>query len=78
METIVKKWGNSLGIRIPKYIAKELSLKDGTPVDIEDKEGQIIINPRNKRNLNELLQKINKINLHSEVETNSPVGKEIW
>ena len=43
METIVKKWGNSIGIRIPKHIAKEFSLKDGSLVDIEDKENQIII-----------------------------------
>lgn len=49
METIVKKWGNSLGIRIPKHIAKELSLKDGSSVDIEDKEGEIIIHPKNKK-----------------------------
>jgi antitoxin component of MazEF toxin-antitoxin module len=33
METIVKKWGNSLGIRIPNAIARELSLKDGSFVD---------------------------------------------
>ena len=25
METVVKKWGNSLGIRIPNHIARELS-----------------------------------------------------
>ena len=52
METIVKKWGNSLGIRIPKFIVKDLSLKDGSSVEIEDKEGQIIIQPKNKNNLN--------------------------
>jgi antitoxin MazE len=30
METIVKKWGNSLGIKIPDLIARELSLKEDT------------------------------------------------
>ncbi len=78
METIVKKWGNSLGIRIPKFIVKDLSLKDGSSVEIEDKDGQIIIQPKNKNNLNELLQKINKTNIHSEVKTFGPIGKEIW
>ena len=27
METVVKKWGNSLGIRIPSFIVRELSLQ---------------------------------------------------
>lgn len=78
MQAIIKKWGNSLGIRIPKFMAKELSLKDGSSVEIEDKEGQIIIYPKNKINLNDLLQKINKTNIHKEIEINSPIGKEIW
>jgi antitoxin MazE len=78
MEAVIKKWGNSLGIRIPKFIVKELSLKDGSSVEIEDKEGQIIIHPKNVKNLHELLQKINKTNIHSEVETNGPIGQEIW
>jgi mRNA-degrading endonuclease toxin of MazEF toxin-antitoxin module len=35
METVVKKWRNSLGIRIPNHIARELSLRDGS---IENKK----------------------------------------
>jgi antitoxin component of MazEF toxin-antitoxin module len=34
MEAVVKKWGNSLGIRIPNLIVRELSLKDGSFVDM--------------------------------------------
>lgn len=78
METLIKKWGNSLGIRIPKFIVKEFSLKDGSTVEIEDKEDQIIIYPKRKRNLNDLLQKIDKNNIHSEINVNGPIGKEIW
>lgn len=78
METVVKKWGNSLGIRIPKFIAKEFSLKDGTLVNIEDKENQIVINPIKKSILNDLLKKINKDNIHDEITTDGPIGKEIW
>jgi len=43
MEAVVKKWGNSLGIRIPNKIAKELFLKDGSFVDINDKQDEIVI-----------------------------------
>ena len=78
MEAIVKKWGNSLGIRIPNLIVRELSLKDGSFVDIKDKKGEIIIKPKEKNKLSELLSKINEKNIHSEVEANGPVGNEIW
>jgi antitoxin MazE len=78
METIVKKWGNSLGIRIPNLIVRELSLKDGSCADIKDKNGEIIIKPRAKNKLSEMLSKINDKNIHGEVETNGPVGNEIW
>jgi antitoxin MazE len=78
METTVKKWGNSLGIRIPNAIARELSLKDGSFVEIKDKGQEIIISLKEKSKLSEILNKINEKNVHSEVETNGPVGNEIW
>jgi antitoxin MazE len=78
METVVKKWGNSLGIRIPNHIARGLSLKDGSFVDIDKKGKQIIIKPIPKSQLSEMLSKINKHNLHDEIETGEPVGLEIW
>ena len=77
METVVKKWGNSLGIRIPNLIVRELSLKDGSFVDINDTGNEIIIKPI-KNKLSEMLSEINEQNIHSEIETTGPVGKEIW
>jgi len=78
MEAVVKKWGNSLGIRIPNLIVRELSLKDGSFVDITDKGKEIVIKPIQKNKLSEMLGKINEQNLHKEVETDGPIGKEIW
>ena len=34
METVVQKWGNSFGIRIPSNLAKDLKLKTGEAVQI--------------------------------------------
>ena len=78
MKAVVKKWGNSLGIRIPNHIARELSLKDGSFVDIDDKGREIIIKPVKKNKLSEMVSKINEQNLHKEIGTGEPVGKEIW
>ena len=78
MEAVVKKWGNSLGIRIPYNIVRELSLRDGSFVDIKDKGKEIVITPVKKSQLSEMLSQINEHNLHKEIETGAPVGKEVW
>ena len=78
MEAVVKKWGNSLGIRIPNLIARELSLKDGSLVEINDRGKEMVIKPIKKNKLSEMVSKINEQNIHAEIDTGEPVGKEIW
>ena len=78
METVVRKWGNSLGIRIPNVIAREHSLKDGSFVNISDIGKEIIIKPIKKDKLSEMLKQINEQNIHGEIKTTGPVGNEIW
>jgi len=78
MEAVVQKWGNSLGIRIPNLIVRELSLKNGSLVDINENGNEIIIKPVQKYKLAEMLDEINEQNLHEEINWGKPVGKEIW
>ena len=78
METTVRKWGNSLGIRIHSHITREYSLKDGSCIDICDSGKEIIIKPVVKNRLSEMIDKINEQNLHTEIDTGSPAGKEAW
>ena len=52
----VSKWGNSLGVRIPKEVASQLGLRNGSPVDVVAEKGRILISPRRPRfTLDELL-----------------------
>ena len=78
MEAVIKKWGNSLGIRIPNLIVRELSLKDGSFVDINDNGNEILIKPIQKNNLSDMLTLINEDNIHEEIISTGTVGKEIW
>jgi antitoxin MazE len=78
MEAVIKKWGNSLGIRIPSLIVRELALKDGSFIDINEKGKMIIIKPVKKNKLSEMLSAINEQNIYKEIETGGPAGKEIW
>ena len=77
MEVVIKKWGNSLGVRIPKIIANDLNLKDGAAVDIKDLNGQIIISPK-QYNLQDMLKHIDASNIHNEIDSGKSVGNESW
>jgi antitoxin MazE len=77
MQTVVQKWGNSLGIRIPAIYAREFELKNGSSVDIVEDQGKLVIVPQ-KQSLDELLSLVTKENMHSSIETGVSVGKEEW
>ncbi len=77
MQTVVQKWGNSLGIRIPNFYVKEFHLKNGSQVDVIEEEGKLIIKPQ-KLTLEILLSGITDDNMHDAIETGSSVGKEEW
>ena len=78
MEAKIQKWGNSLGIRIPIGISKELSLENGSIVDIAEKDNQILIKPVKKQSLTDILSKVTAENIHDAFDFGKPVGKEIW
>ena len=77
MQTVVQKWGNSLGIRIPSMYVKEFNLKNGNSVEIIEDNGNIVIVPPRK-SLDEYISRITIDNIHEAIETGSSVGKEEW
>jgi antitoxin MazE len=80
MSNKVKKWGNSLGVRIPQNIAREALVDYDTPVDIKVDGGRIIITPldRTSYTLEDLVSGITTENLHEETRTGGRRGNEYW
>ncbi len=80
MRTKIKKWGNSLALRIPKSFALNANLRQDELVDISIDKEKIIITPIGEKeySLDELLECVSEDNLHGEFDTGAPVGKEIW
>ena len=80
MITKIQKWGNSLGLRIPKSFAEEAEVEPGTAVDLKVVDGGLVVRPlrRRKYRLASLLRKVSAKNLHHEVSTGEPVGWEAW
>ncbi len=80
MLTKIQKWGNSLGLRIPKSFASQASVQAGSTVDIAIEGGGLVVRPvrRPRYSLEELLRQVNARNRHDEVSTGDPVGREAW
>ncbi|MGB9868302.1 MAG: AbrB/MazE/SpoVT family DNA-binding domain-containing protein [Bacillota bacterium] len=77
MKTHVRKWGNSLGIRIPRLVAQEVGLTEGVEVDFQVHGDAIIIRPK-RYTLESLLVQVTPENLHGEISTGRPMGREVW
>ena len=80
MQTKVQKWGNSLGLRIPRSLAAEAQVKDGSPVDLSVENGRLLVRPLRSRKyaLAALLKQVKPQNLHREVSTGRATGREAW
>jgi len=79
--TSIKKWGNSLAVRIPQVVAQELDFTPETQVELEVTEGELHIKLKTRRSeytLEELVAGITEDNVHEEIDFGPPVGREVW
>lgn len=79
MRARVRRWGNSLALRIPSALAEEAELQEGVEVDLAVHRGKLVVERSARRvSLSDLLDWITKDNVHAEVGTGEPEGKEVW
>lgn len=80
MDTVIRKWGNSLAVRLPMSVMSEAHLNLEQKVSITAKDGRIIIEPLQQveYSLEELVAGITSKNAHGEVSFGPPVGKEAF
>jgi len=73
------QWGNSIGVRLPKDLAKKAGIGVDSTVEIEEADDGIIIKSVGKKeySLKELVSRITTQNRHGETNFGPPVGKEL-
>lgn len=77
MRVRVAKWGNSLGVRVPKDIAAKVGLKEGAVVEIDAKDGRIVISPsRRTYALDELMVGMNPEAMRKAFDWGPDAGRE--
>lgn len=80
MTTTIQRWGNSQGIRIPKYILEAVNLKENESIDIVTDEEKIVITKSVKRrkSIEELFADYHEEYKPIVLDWGKPEGKEIW
>lgn len=78
MRARVAKWGNSLGLRIPKSLSQELGIEEDGQVEMEVLQGKLIIEPIRAKeySLDEMLTRMTPENCHGESDWGDAVGVE--
>ena len=80
MQAQVKAWGNSQGIRIPREVLQEAGISIDEILDINVKNGVIILEKKFKhKTLEERAAEFGgNLNLDGEFDWGEPVGREEW
>ena len=78
MRARIRRWGNSLALRIPKAFAEEASLEDESVVDLKVVNGKLVVASVTEPEvtLKQLLADVEERNLHGEVSTGRTVKTE--
>ena len=74
----IQKWGNSLALRIPQAVAKQIHVQEGDSVMLRISAAGLTMKPVPKRlNLDDLLAQVTPENLHPATAWGADVGREV-
>jgi len=78
MTATVQKWGNSLAVRIPIAVAREIRVREGDAVTLKISASGLTLRPVPRRpSLDDLLEGVNAGNLHTATEWGRDLGNEV-
>ena len=78
MQVHISKWGNSLGVRVPKDVAAKLGLTEGSRVDISVEGDRLVISTRRPVfTLDELLVGMTPESMRDAFDWGPDAGREI-
>jgi antitoxin MazE len=78
MNATIQKWGNSLALRIPSAVARQIQVEEGDAVHLEVGGNALTVRPARPRyRLADLLRKVTPQNRHPETDWGRAQGREV-
>ena len=78
MHARFSKWGNSVVLRIPDTLVKELDVAEGSAAQIAVRDGSLVVTPLPTYTLDQLLDGMTAENMYREIRTGELFGNEAW
>lgn len=73
----VTRWGSSLAVRIPKPIAEQWGVHEGSAIEIVASGDEVVLRKR-KYDLADLVARMRPEHQHPEQDWGAPQGEEVW
>ncbi len=73
----VRKWGSSLAVRIPKAIAEQWGVSEGSAIEMQSQGDRVVMRKR-AYDLADMLSRMTADNVHPEHDTGEAQGNERW
>jgi len=78
MQVLLSKWGNSLGLRLPKALTAEVGMSEGQKVEVRAEGGRIIVEPvRKTLTLEQMMENVTPEAMREAWDWGDDVGREI-
>lgn len=79
VKVTVNKWGNSIGIRLPKAVTESLDIKDTDTLEIKVQDHAIILTkPENEITIEEMFKDYKGGSFQANIQEFEPAGNEKW
>lgn len=76
-KSYIAKWGDSMAVRIPKPIAEQWGVREGSAIELSMRGDRVVMRKRSYR-LADMLAEINPDNIHAEQDAGPAQGAEAW
>jgi len=77
MQVLLTRWGNSLGLRIPKAMTEKIGLTDGSRVEVQMEDDRIVISSARPRYLlSDLLVGMTQDDMRDAFDWGEDIGRE--
>ncbi len=73
----VAKWGSSLAVRIPKPVAEQWGVHEGSKIEMVPRGDRLVVR-KTAYDLPEMVARMTPDTLHAEVDTGTAQGDEEW
>ncbi len=78
MRTVLRRWGDSLGVRLPKRLTKDAGFRAGDMVNVGLQGGAVVIRrARPMYSLEQLIEGMTQGSAPAEFDSSGPMGREI-